>query len=66
MKEHAIAHPIAQVKYVFRNIFVCDAPKPPLDICETCPINGLREPSTIVITSYMKPGELEDIEEENN
>jgi len=51
-------------KIRIQEYFVCDPPDPPLDICEDCPINGLREPSTIVIASYMKPGELEDVEEE--
>lgn len=51
-------------KIRIQEYFVCDPPKPPLDICEMCPINGLREPSTIVIASYIKPGELEDVEEE--
>ncbi len=51
-------------KIRIQEYFVCDPPKPPLDICEECPINGLREPSTIVIASYVKQGELEDVEEE--
>ncbi len=51
-------------KIRIQEYFVCDPPRPPLDICDSCPINGLREPSTIVIASYIKPGELEDVEEE--
>ncbi len=51
-------------KIRIQEYFVCDHPVPPLDICETCPINGLREPSKIVIATYVKPGELEDVEEE--
>lgn len=51
-------------KIRIQEYFVCDPPEPPLDICDECPINGLREPSTIVIASYIRPGELEDIEED--
>lgn len=50
-------------KIRIQEYFVCDPPKPPLDICEDCPINGLREPSTIVVATYMK-GELEDVNED--
>ena len=52
-------------KIRIQEYFVCDPPKPPLDICEECPINNLREPSTIVIATYTRPGELEDVEEED-
>lgn len=53
-------------KIRIQEYFVCDPPKPPLDICETCPINGLREPSTIVIATYMKQGELEDVDDDDD
>lgn len=48
-------------KIRIQEYFVCDPPKPPLDICDSCPINGLREPSTIVVAAYMQPGEKEDV-----
>lgn len=51
-------------KIRIQEYFVCDPPNPPLDICEDCPINGLREPSTIVIATYNKTNELEDVDEE--
>lgn len=51
-------------KIRIQEYFVCDPPSPPLDICEDCPINGLREPSTIVIATYNKNDEVEDIEED--
>ena len=51
-------------KIRIQEYFVCDPPVPPLDICEICPINGLREPSTIVVSNYNKQNELEDVEEE--
>lgn len=52
-------------KIRIQEYFVCDPPKPPLDICDECPINNLREPSTIVIATYTRPGELEDVDEED-
>lgn len=52
-------------KIRIQEYFVCNPPEQSLDICDDCPINGLREQSTIVFSSYLKPGELEDVEEDD-
>ena len=53
-------------KIRIQEYFVCEPPEQLLDICEECPINGVRKLSKIAIASYLKPGELEDVVEDED